>query len=51
MFPYLGIVWAHARLLPPCLSQQNGSIVQNVDSEGQALAVHPSTKWVDYTEC
>ena len=24
---------------------------KNVDSEGQALAVHPSTKWVDYTEC
>ena len=31
--------------------QQNGSIVQNVDSEGQALAVHPSTKWVNCTEC
>ena len=31
--------------------QQNGSIAQNVDSEGQALAVHPSTKWVNCTEC
>ena len=31
--------------------QQNGSIVQNVDSEGQALAVHPSAKWVNCTEC